>query len=86
MHFACVSCQKLELALQGHQPKIDRVLDSGDGLIKAGHFATPDIKERQREVRAAWSELLKCAADRRKKMGGSTDKQGVSYLPQGNRG
>ncbi|KAK2186886.1 hypothetical protein NP493_185g03008 [Ridgeia piscesae] len=39
--------KKLELALQGHQPKIDRVLDSGDGLIKAGHFATPDIKERQ---------------------------------------
>ena len=76
----CVWCQKLELALQGHQPKIDRVLESGDGLITAGHFATPDIKERQREVRAAWSELLKCAADRRKKMGGSTDKQGVSCL------
>ncbi len=72
-----VSVQKFELELQGHEPHIDKVLGTGDALLKRHHFAAPAIQTKKQEVTDAWQTLLKHSANRRKNLDNSLKKHKV---------
>ena len=65
------------MEVQGHQSAIDKVVASGDTLVKARHFASPEIKEKQSELKEAWNTLLGLSSDRRKMLDISLAKQKV---------
>ena len=71
------SWQKFEVELTGHQPALDRVLATGDSLIKSRHFASDQMKEKQDEVKEAWQSLLEHSAQRRERLNISLHKQKV---------
>ena len=56
------------------------MVDNGNALVKSGHFASPAIEDKKKEVEDAWADLLKHSADRRKKLDYNVDKQKVSIL------
>ena len=64
--------------MQGHQPIVDKVLATGNGLVKADHFATPAIKNKIGELSDDWNELLKQAANRKSNLDLSLQRQKVS--------
>ena len=69
--------QKLDIELQGHQPVIERVLNTGNGLIAAGHFAAPDIRHKMDELSKDWDDLMTQSASRRTHLDASLAKHKV---------
>ena len=69
--------QKLDIELQGHQPVIERVLNTGNGLIADKHFAAPDIKHKMDELSNDWDDLMKQSANRRNQLDASLAKHKV---------
>ena len=74
----CVGLQKFELETQGHQPMMEKVLANGNALIKARHFASPEIRQKNKDVREAWDQLAVDSAERRRKLDISLQKQQVN--------
>ena len=72
--------QKFEQELQGHQPIIEKVRATGDALVKAQHFASGPIRDKERELSKAWDELLYYSGDRKNKLDQSLQKQKVGGL------
>jgi len=58
---------------------IDRVLNTGSGLIANKHFAAPDIKHKMDELSNDWDELMMQAANRRNKLDASMAKHTVRF-------
>ena len=58
---------------------IDRVLNTGSGLIAVKHFAAPDIKHKMDELSNDWDELMRQSADRRNRLDASLAKHKVKY-------
>ena len=69
--------QKFQQELQGHQPQINKVVANGDVLVKQKHFATPDIRDKQKELEEAWDDLLQHSDERRKNLDLSLRRQRV---------
>ena len=57
---------------------IERVLNSGNALIAAKHFAAPDIKEKIDELSNDWDDLMKQSANRRNRLEASLAKHKVT--------
>jgi len=69
--------QKLDIELQGHQPVVERVLNTGTGLIADKHFAAPDIKHKMNELSNDWDDLMSQSAIRRNNLDASLAKHKV---------
>lgn len=65
------------MEIQGHQGMIDKVQANGNSLVKAKHFASPSIKEKNEELKEAWDNLLQHSQNRRNKLDISLQKQQV---------
>ena len=73
----CLIFQKFEVELNGHEPILEKVISNGDQLIRARHFAAPDIKNKCEDMKKAWAELLGHSKYRKSKLDFSVQKQGV---------
>jgi len=67
----------LDIELAGHQPVVERVLNTGASLVADKHFASPDIKQKMDELSNDWDELMKHSANRRNQLDSSLAKQKV---------
>jgi len=56
---------------------IERVLNTGSGLIAAKHFATPDIQRKMDELSNDWDDLNRQSANRRNHLDASLAKHKV---------
>jgi len=56
---------------------VERVLNTGSGLIADRHFASPDIKHEMDELSNDWDELLNQSAIRRNNLDASLAKHKV---------
>ena len=59
---------------------IEKVVATGDQLMKANHFASPAIEEKNEEVHEAWDNLLQHSNERKRKLDISLLKQSVSIM------
>uniref|UniRef100_A0A8C5N0Q5 Spectrin beta chain n=1 Tax=Leptobrachium leishanense TaxID=445787 RepID=A0A8C5N0Q5_9ANUR len=56
--------QTLQKELQGHQPRIDDILERGKSMVKNNSLEAQEIGERLELLRSTWQELAKEAASR----------------------
>ena len=56
---------------------IERVLNTGSGLVAAKHFATPDIQHKMNELSIDWDDLMSLSANRRNQLDASLAKHKV---------
>ena len=68
------------MELQGHQPILEKVVQQGERLANAGHFARPNIKKRCADLNDAWHTLLENSMIRRRKLDLALQKQQVDRL------
>ena len=59
---------------------IERVLNTGNGLVSAQHFAAPDIQRKMDELSNDWDDLMKQSANRRNQLDASLAKHKVWAL------
>ncbi|XP_041352702.1 spectrin beta chain, non-erythrocytic 5-like isoform X2 [Gigantopelta aegis] len=60
--------QDHDRVVQGHQPNIEKVLATGDGLINEKHVASKTIKDKCQELQLSWDDLLKKVKLRKKNL------------------
>ncbi len=66
--------------MNGHEPILQKMISSGDQLIRARHFAASDIKDRCEDIKQAWANLLDQSKHRKSKLDFSLQKQSVSVV------
>ena len=77
--FTHLQIQKLEAELTGHQPVIDKVLSTGQGLIDSGHFALKAVQEQCQDLSISWDQLQDQALARKKQLDMAFEAQQVQY-------
>uniref|UniRef100_A0A4W5Q7J1 Spectrin beta chain n=1 Tax=Hucho hucho TaxID=62062 RepID=A0A4W5Q7J1_9TELE len=54
--------------LGARRAHLQEIMDEGDKIIQAGHFGTPQVKDRMEDVRRQWQQLEELAAFRRQNL------------------
>lgn len=49
--------QALQAEVAGHEPRINNVCQTGNDMIKGGHFAAETIRDKMSELKNKWQTL-----------------------------
>lgn len=63
-----------------HEPMVDAVASTAQGMIRSKHFATSDVQTRLDELKSEMKSLKDLASERRAKLQESLEVQKVSNL------
>ncbi|XP_076436788.1 spectrin alpha chain-like isoform X4 [Babylonia areolata] len=67
--------QALQAELAGHEPRIQNVCSTGQGLVKDGHFAQDTIKAKMSDLQTRWQQLKDKAGQRKQDLEDSLQAQ-----------
>ncbi|XP_066550926.1 spectrin beta chain, erythrocytic isoform X2 [Amia ocellicauda] len=67
--------QTLQREIEGHQPRVDEVLNRGERMMAAGNPDSEKISKQMKELQEIWARLQDETAKRRDRLGGSSEAQ-----------